>query len=120
MIRIGIEDLIANALIQLGNKINKKHVTIEELENYCNTVIKQLNNKGLQAVYEGNRYLTHNFLCEYGNFFEEYIDNIGGKGFKLKEGVTNEILTDKFTGYLDLSLMIAFNSIEAKQVLGIR
>lgn len=50
-IRIGIEDLVANALIELvDNNENNREVTYEQLNEYGAIVIETLNTKHEEAV----------------------------------------------------------------------
>lgn len=49
-IYIGIEDLVANALIELAEHKNQRQVLFKDLDRYGTKVIKVLNQEGEQAV----------------------------------------------------------------------
>ena len=49
-IYIGIEDLVANALIELTEHKNQRQVLFKDLDRYGAKVVKLLNQEGEQAV----------------------------------------------------------------------
>ena len=49
-IYIGIEDLVANALIELVENTEKREVMFKELDEYGALVVKYLNDEAEQAV----------------------------------------------------------------------
>jgi len=116
---IGIEDLAANALIEILNYNNKKFVSFKELENYGSRVVTILSEKGEKAILILSRENTDALFRNYSNFFEE--KNVEGIcGIALKENITVEDLEDAFRGYLSLDVLIAFMDKTSVIQLGVR
>ena len=118
---IGIEDLAANALIEiLKTKENVQteqcRVTLAELEAYGSQVIQYLNERGEQAVLILSRENTSLMFRNYSDFFEE-VETDKGIAIALKEGKTVSDLVKKFRTYLALDLMMAFMNTETVRVL---
>lgn len=118
---IGIEDLAANALIEiLKNKeeenISKYSISLAELENYGAQVIRHLNDKGEKAILILSRESTSMMFRNYSDFFEE-IDTEEGIAISLKEGKTVSDLVMKFRTYLAYDVMMAFMASETVWVL---
>ena len=118
---IGIEDLAANALIEiLKTKENEQTeqycVTLAELEVYGNQVIQYLNARGEKAVLILSRENTSLMFRNYSDFFEE-VETDKGIAIALKEGKTVSDLVKKFRTYLALDLMMAFMNTETVRVL---
>lgn len=118
---IGIEDLAANALIEiLKTKENEQTgqycVTLAELEAYGNQVIQYLNELGEKAVLILSRENTSLMFRNYSDFFEE-VETDKGIAIALKEGKTVSDLVKKFRTYLALDLMMAFMNTETVRVL---
>lgn len=68
-IRIGIADLVANALIELvDNDENNREVTYEQLNDYGAIVIETLNAKNEDAVLIISKERTKAFLHDYSDF----------------------------------------------------
>lgn len=114
---IGIEDLVANALIAvLKNDSSKRRVSYAEMESYGAAVVNFLNEKNEKAVLIFSRDRTDAFFHNYSDFFEEYEENGEAKGISLKAEKSLQDLIMKFRGYLSLDLLLAFiseNSIKA-------
>lgn len=118
-IYIGIEDLAANALIELVEKSKKREVLFKELDDYGAMVIKYLNSRQEQAVLVLSKERTNEFLYDYSDYFELFSRGID-EGIRLREGVTVKQLWEKFRGYLSVGVMLAFmdkNSISALGVI---
>ena len=118
---IGIEDLAANALIEiLKTKEDAQAVqccvTLAELEAYGNQVIQYLNERGEKAVLILSRENTSLMFRNYSDFFEE-VETEKGVSIALKEGKTVSDLVEKFRTYLALDLMMAFMNTETVRVL---
>ena len=118
---IGIEDLAANALIEiLKTKENEQTeqycVTLAELEVYGNQVIQYLNERGEKAVLILSRENTSLMFRNYSDFFEE-VETDKGIAIALKEGKTVSDLVKKFRTYLAFDLMMAFMNTETVRVL---
>ena len=106
-IYIGIEDLVANALIELAEKSEKREVLFKQLDEYGAEVIKYLNNKQEKAVLLLSKERTNSFLHDYSEYFELFSDGID-EGIRLKEGISVSQLWEKFRGYLSVDVMLAF------------
>lgn len=108
MIYIGIEDLVANALIELMEKSQKNEVFFSDLKEYGATVIKILSqNNNEKAILILSEERTFDFLHDYSEFFELFSKE-NEEGIKLKEDITVEKLWAKFRGYLSVDVMMAF------------
>lgn len=107
MVYIGIEDLVANALIELIEHANKRVVLFRELDEYGALVVKVLINKGNQAVLILSKERTSEFLRDYSSFFE--LCSIGKEeGVRLKDGISVNDLWKTFRGALSTDAMLAF------------
>ncbi len=115
---IGIEDLAANALIEILTKKARKYVTYKELEEYGNTVIRILGSKNEKAVLILSRESTNEMFRSYSDYFEEIQVN-SELGIALKDGVTVDSLIDKFRGYLAWDVLLALIDKKSLAVLGV-
>ena len=106
MFYIGIEDLAANALIQVLQK-GERFVSYMELEQYGNRVVQYIQHSGEKAVLILSRESTHAMLHNYSAFFAEQLEN-GARGIMLRDGRTVDELIDQFQGYLALTVLEAF------------
>ncbi len=82
-IYIGIEDLVANALIELAGKSEKREVLFKQLDEYGSKVIKCLNDKQEQAVLSLSKERTNEFLYDYSEYFELFSSGMD-EGIRLK------------------------------------
>lgn len=117
-IYIGIEDLVANALIELIEKSEKKYVFFKELDDYGACVINLLNDQGEQAVLILSTQRTNEFLHDYSDYFELFSKE-GNEGIQLREGITVDDLWERFRGYLSVDVMKAFMNQQAIRALGV-
>lgn len=117
-IYIGIEDLVANALIELVEKSAEREVLFKQLDEYGAQVIKYLNDKQEQAVLVLSKERTNEFLHDYSDYFELFSRGID-EGIRLKEGVTVSELWEKFRGYLSVDVMLAFMDKVSVSALGV-
>lgn len=115
---IGIEDLAANALIELLNRKNCREVSFETLRNYGMTVVRLLAKSGKGAILTMNREGTYNMLHDYSDFFD-INENGGRETIILKDGKTAEDLKLHFRAYLGLDCFIAFTDRRSLKELGI-
>lgn len=118
MIYIGIEDLVANALIELVENTGSRQVFFKDLDEYGAMVVKCLNDKNEQAVLLLSKERTNEFLHDYSDLFEFFSEGIS-EGIRLKDGVTVEELWEKFRGYLSVDVMLAFMDSVAISKLGV-
>ncbi len=61
---------------------------------------------------------TNDFLHDYAMYFD-LVAQDGEQGIELREGVSTEMLWEKFRGYLSLDVMKAFMSQQAVKALGV-
>lgn len=116
---IGIEDLVANALIELVEKSQKKEVLFSALNEYGATVIKILLENDKKAVLILSDENTHEFLNDYTDLFELF-SNGKEEGIRLKSFVTVEQLWRKFRSYLSLDVIKAFSDSRSVETLGVK
>ena len=115
---IGIEDLAANALIEILSKTEKRYVTYAELEGYGAEVVSILTSQGEKAILVLSRESTNNMLRNYSDIFEEE-NTESGLAIALKENVTVDDLIDKFRGYLAWDVLLAFVNKKSLAKLGV-
>lgn len=115
---IGIEDLAANALIELLQKNERNYLTYDELEDYGTRVVRLLSEQGEKAVLLLSRDNTEALFRDYSDFFEE--DSFNGQlGIRLREGKNREDLIIQFRGYLALDVLMALVDERSIKALGV-
>lgn len=119
LIYIGIEDLVANALIELVERTAKREVLFKELDEYGAMVVECLNKKNEQAVLLLSKERTNEFLHDYSDMFELFTNDID-KGIRLRQGVEVEQLWERFRGYLSADVLMAFMNGLAVSKLGVQ
>ena len=116
-IYIGIEDLVANALIELAEKKQQREVYFKDLDKYGAVVLKLLKKEDEKAVLILSAERTNDFLADYSEYYELFSDG-KEEGIRLKEDVQIEELWSKFRSYLSVKVMKAFMNTESVQALG--
>lgn len=115
---IGIEDLVANAIIELVEKSQRREVLFSEINRYGATVIQILSENDKRAILILSKERTNAFLHDYSHFFELFSNGVE-EGIRLKETVTVDELWDTFRGYLSADVMMAFMSARSIAELGV-
>lgn len=116
---IGIEDLAANALIELLQKEeNRSFITYKELERYGTQVVSLLSERGEKAVLLLSRENTNAMFRDYSEFFEEDSHD-GQEGIRLRAGKSRKDLIVQFRGYLALDVLMALVDERSVSVLGV-
>ena len=115
---IGIEDLAANAMIEMLKKGGQRFLTYDEIEMYGAEVIQILKENGEKAVLILSRENTDALFRNYSEFFEAGEQN-GKKVIKLKAEKEVDDLIQQFRGYLALDVLLAFMNQRSVQVLGV-
>lgn len=115
---IGIEDLAANALIEILTKNGSNFVTYKELEEYGAEVVSILREKNEKAVLILSRESTNDMFRNYSNIFEEK-DKDKNTGIVLKDEVTIDHLKQQFRGYLAWDVLLAFINKRSLAKLGV-
>lgn len=114
---IGIEDLVANAMIEMLKRREQRLLTYNEIEMYGAKVVQILRENGEKTVLVLSRENTDALFRNYSEFFEESEQN-GKRGIRLKENKKVEDLIQQFRGYLALDVLLAFMNQRSVQVLG--
>ena len=114
---IGIEDLAANAMIEMLKKGGQRFLTYNEIEMYGAEVVQILKENGEKAVLILSRESTDALFRNYSEFFEEGEQN-GKRGIRLKENKEVGDLIQQFRGYLALDVLLAFMNKRSLRVLG--
>ncbi len=116
---IGIEDLAANALIEMMSKNDtKRFVSYRKLEEYGAKVIQILEHMGKKAILILSRNNTEALFRNYSEFFIEKEEN-GYKGIYLKDEKSIDNLIEKFTGYLSTDVLLALADKSSVKILGV-
>lgn len=121
---IGIEDLAANAMIEILEKKQQEQenieginlsVSLKDLEDYGAEVVRYLNNETSEkAILILSRESTDYMFKNYSDFFEED-DN--ESAIKLREGKTVEDLKNKFRTYKAADLISAYMAKTTVKIL---
>lgn len=117
---IGIEDLAANAIIEmskyeLNGRCTKRIFTLKELEDYGNAVIEHLTQKGEPALMVLSRSNTTHMFNTSEYFAETKKD--GEMALYVKERVVINDLIRKYRTYIALPVLQAFMSDDVIKVL---
>ena len=116
---IGIEDLAANALIELLQKEeHRSFITYDELERYGTQVVSLLSQKGEKAILLLSRENTNAMFRDYSEFFEEDSYD-GNEGIRLRAGKSRKDLIVQFRGYLALDVLMALVDERSVSALGV-
>lgn len=115
---IGIEDLAANALIEVLEKEDRRFLTYNEIENYGSKVAQILRENGEKAVLILSRDNTDALFRNYSEFFEE-AEKDGKRGIALRQGKERTDLIYQFRGYLALDVLLAFMNYRSVRALGV-
>lgn len=116
---IGIEDLAANALIELLERTGKREISLEKLYEYGTVVVKILLDKGEEAALLLSKYGTNELIADYSDMFELRTDGTGANSIALKKQITADDLRKKFRVYLPLYLLRVFKDEKSVSVLGV-
>ena len=117
-IYIEMEDLVANALIELVEKKGKREVLFKELDQYGAKVVEVLSEGETRAILLVSRESQMAMLEDYSDLFEEF-ERDGAHGIKLKEGIPTSMLWRRFRASLSVKVMLAFQAAETVAALGV-
>jgi len=115
---IGIEDLVANAIIELVDNSCRGEVLFSQINSYGATVVQILSEKNEKAILILSKERTHAFLHNYSNYFELF-SNGKEEGIRLRDNISSDDLWAKFRGYLSIEVMQAFMNKRSVEVLGV-
>lgn len=115
---IGIEDLVANALIELVEKTGKRTVSFAQLNEYGEAIIARLKKNDMDVTLLFTRDATKAFFHDCSDIFiVKEADS--GIDITLKDGVSTEVLRNRFRINLALHLLTAFVSDDVlKTIIG--
>lgn len=116
---IGIEDLVANAIIELVERSHRNEVFFSEINRYGATVVQILLENKNKAVLILSKERTSAFLNDYSDFFELFSSGTE-EGIRLKENISVGQLWEKFRGYLSVDVMRAFIDERSIAELGVK
>ena len=116
---IGIEDLVANAIIELVEKSQRNEVLFSEINRYGATVVQILSENDNKAILILSKERTSAFLNDYSDFFELYTNGTE-EGIRLKENISVGQLWEKFRRYLSIDVMMAFTDVRSIAELGVK
>ncbi len=105
---IGIEDLVANALIEIIEKNHENKVTFEQLGNYGAVIVRWFHDSGEEVVLLVSRDYTNELIRNYSDFFEVHDSNDANGYIKLKSTKTVSDLRNHFRSYLSIDMLMAF------------
>ena len=115
MYYIEIEDLVANALIELlESDDNNRTVSFSLLSDYGNVVVEKLRREKKEVYLLISRDSTNAFVSDYTDFFEI---NENSETISLRLDKTLDDLREKFRSNISLDVLMAFISEEAVAVL---
>lgn len=114
-IYIEIEDLVANALIELVEKKGQREVLFKDLDEYGARVVDVLSSDGeTKAVLVVSRESQMVMLEDYTDMFEPF-ERDGAKGIRLKDGIMPIQLWKRFCASLSLKVLEAFQALATKE-----
>lgn len=113
--RINIEDLAANALIELLEREGKRDVLFEDLSRYGRCVVqflkKQDKEEDVVLIYA--RDAKQLFFFDYTDYFEPISSDGGLIGIRLRDYVDSSMLWSRFRSRIKVRLLRAFMNDEA-------
>lgn len=116
---IGIEDLVANALIEMmrSEEANRR-ISVKTLADYGTVIVRLLTASGQNAILFLTKESTYEFVHDYAEYFSiiEY-ENI--EYIELKDGIQAEELRRQFRKNLTVDLAKALTGEESLRALGI-
>lgn len=117
MIKLGYEDIVANALIELDRRYGVRKVTMKQLDDYKNAVINNLKSKGIDVIYQTDQHIIEEIMCDYSKVFK-YYDEFYETVVMLKNGISSEALVKIFRGRLSNDILSSFVDDEVLEALG--
>ena len=114
VMKIGIEYIAANALVELYENSKQNYVKIEDLRNYGITVKEILKDNNIEAVLLMSDYYLIQFVHNYSDMFEVVDEKI----YK-KDNVTCDDIRERIIAYMKMDLLMAMVDKKSLEVLGI-
>lgn len=116
---IGIEDLVANALIEQVDKTGNREISFAKLNEYGASVIRTLNNKNQEAILLLSRDRTNTFIHNCTEYFTVRIDDEQEMYISLNEGISTDELRRQFRANIAFNVLLAFINKSSLQALGV-
>lgn len=114
---IGIEDLVASALIELMKKEEStRRVSLQALSQYGTVIVKLLVKSGQDAILFLTKESTYEFVHDYAEFFS-IGEHDGIEYIELQEGITVEDLRRQFRKNLTVDLARVLGEQESLEAL---
>ena len=105
-VHISVEVLAANAIIGILKSAGERFVSFEKLDKYGVKVAEKLSRDNETAYWIYSREEMNAFFADYSDMFER--DEMDGRvGIRLKDGVTENQLVEKFQYHLSWKLELA-------------
>lgn len=118
-IYIQIEDLVANAFIELLETNSRREILYSDLDEYGTRVIEQLNRyNDTKAILVVSKESQSAIVEDYSDMFEAF-EKDGAKGIRLLDNIDPIDLWERFCTSLSYNILMAFKAPEVKEVLGI-
>ena len=116
---IGIEDLVANALIEMmrSEEANRR-ISVKTLADYGTVIVRLLTASGQNAILFLTKESTYEFVHDYAEYFS-IIEHENIEYIELKDGVQAEELRRQFRKNLTVDLAKALTGEESLRALGI-
>ncbi|MDR2713702.1 MAG: hypothetical protein LBB91_11380 [Clostridiales bacterium] len=113
---IGMEDVVANALIELIETQHCRRVKTKQIMKYGASIIRYFMGNGEQAVLLISRDYTNEFIYNYSDFFE-IINEHGVEYIALKANKTLDDLYGYFRACMPSSFLQAFLDEKSRAAL---
>lgn len=107
---IGIEDLVANALIELLNASKESKVSFRALDEYGVAVVSALRANGDDAVLLLSRDRTRGFIKDCSDLFDVDDPEDRNGCISLKSGVTENMLIERFCVTISIPVLRAMSA----------
>ena len=116
---IGIEDLVANALIEQVDKTGNREISFAKLNEYGASVIRTLNNQNQEAILLLSRDRTNTFIHNCTEYFTVRTDAEQEMYISLNEEISTDELRRQFRANIAYNVLLAFINESALQALGV-
>ena len=113
---IDVEDLVANALIELVEKTGNRTVSFSQLNKYGDAIIAKLRARNLDATLIYTRDKTEQFFHDYSDIFT-INESESDIEITLNDNISTAYLRKKFRINLAVHLLSAFVSPEAVKTI---
>ena len=107
MLCLTIEDMVANAIIELNRMDGSRKVSIDDALVYGKEVASCLRKRGYFTTLKLNSNLIEDFENRYSNFFFKYYDK-DSYGYQLHDGIEVDEVVKEFRSPLVIELLDSF------------